>query len=237
MSVVWHDLECGGYAEDLPLWRDLAQRHGGPVLDVGAGTGRVALDLARHGHAVTALDVDPALTAELQRRAEGLAVCAVTADARDFTLQAKFGLCVVPMQTLQLLGGAPGRAAFLRCARRHLRDGGVVAAAIVETVECFDLSDGADAPLPDMVDRGGVVYFSQPTAVRAGPDGFTLERRRERVGAQGQHSVEHDVVRLDALSCDQLEAEGRAAGLRPVERLHVAPTGEHVGSAVVVLGG
>ena len=52
MSVIWHDLECGGYREDLPLWRALADRAGGPVLDVGAGTGRVALDLARAGHEV-----------------------------------------------------------------------------------------------------------------------------------------------------------------------------------------
>ena len=61
MSVIWHDLECGAYTEDLPVWRALAARHGGPVLDVGAGTGRVTLDLARAGHAVTALDTDPAL--------------------------------------------------------------------------------------------------------------------------------------------------------------------------------
>ena len=55
---VWHDVECGGYAADLPLWRELAAREAGPVLDVGAGTGRVALDLARAGHDVTALDRD-----------------------------------------------------------------------------------------------------------------------------------------------------------------------------------
>jgi hypothetical protein len=51
-EVVWHDLECGAYRADLPLWRELAARarFGSPILDVGAGTGRVALDLARAGH-------------------------------------------------------------------------------------------------------------------------------------------------------------------------------------------
>ena len=39
----------------------------GPVLDVGAGAGRVALDLARAGHDVTALDLDAELLAELAR--------------------------------------------------------------------------------------------------------------------------------------------------------------------------
>ena len=51
-GVIWHDLECGGYRADLPLWRELAEHEGSPVLDVGAGTGRVALDLARRGHEV-----------------------------------------------------------------------------------------------------------------------------------------------------------------------------------------
>ena len=66
MSVIWHDIECGAYAEDLPLWRSLAAEYGDPVLDVGAGTGRVALDLARAGYRVTALDRDPELLAALE---------------------------------------------------------------------------------------------------------------------------------------------------------------------------
>jgi len=55
-EVIWHDVECGAYAADLPLWRDLAISHAGPVLDVGAGTGRVSLHLAGQGHRVVALD-------------------------------------------------------------------------------------------------------------------------------------------------------------------------------------
>ena len=56
VAALWHDLECGGYREDLPAWRALAAATGGPVLDVGAGTGRVSLDLAAHGVDVVALD-------------------------------------------------------------------------------------------------------------------------------------------------------------------------------------
>ena len=55
-EVIWHDLECGWYRADLPLWRELAAQHPGPVLEIGAGSGRVALELARAGHAVTALE-------------------------------------------------------------------------------------------------------------------------------------------------------------------------------------
>ena len=107
--AIWHDLECGSYAADLPLWRALADRTGGPVLDVGAGTGRVALDLARRGHEVIALDCDEGLLEALGPRAEGLPVRTLAADARDFALDAPVRLCIVPMQTIQLLGGRRGR--------------------------------------------------------------------------------------------------------------------------------
>ena len=45
-DVVWHDVECGRYDADLPLWHELAAQADHGVLDVGAGTGRVALKLA-----------------------------------------------------------------------------------------------------------------------------------------------------------------------------------------------
>jgi SAM-dependent methyltransferase len=235
MTVIWHDLECGAYRADLPVWRSLADRYGDPILDLGAGTGRVSLDLAARGHEVTALDVDPVLLSELARRSAGK-VETVTADAREFTLAGAFALCLIPMQTIQLLGGPEGRMRCLRCVREHLRPAGDLAVAIVETVELYDSGAGGPAPLPDMVDRDGVVYFSQPTAVRAQPGAFVLERRRERVGADGVRTIEDNVVRLDALQADQLETEAAAAGLIAQERIEIAPSRDHVGSMVVILG-
>src|SRR5690242_336957 len=235
MSVIWHDVECGGYAQDLSLWRSLAAQRGDPVLDVGAGTGRIALDLARHGHEVVALDHDPVLVAELARRAGGLSVTAITADARDFDLGRRFALCIVPMQTIQLLGGAKGRRAFLECVRRHMQPGGLLAVAIAPELELFEVVDGGLTPLPDIREVDGVVYSSLPTAVRADSEGFLLERRRERVSTSGSRTVEQDVIRLDRLTGDELESEARAAGLRPAGRAAVAATDDYVGSEVVLV--
>ena len=235
MSVIWHDVECGGYAQDLSLWRSLADDHGDPVLDVGAGTGRIALDLARRGHEVVALDHDAALVAELARRAGELSVTAITADAREFDLGRGFALCIVPMQTIQLLGGAGGRHAFLECARRHLQPGGLLAVAIAPELDLFEVVDGGLAPLPDIREVDGVVYSSLPTAVRADREGFLLERRRERISASGSRSVEQDVIRLDRLTGNELESEAQAAGLRPAGRAAVAATDDYVGSEVVLL--
>ncbi len=253
MSVIWHDLECGAYSEDLPLWRSLAAEHGDPVLDVGAGTGRVALSLARAGYRVTALDRDPELLSELARRAasgDGLdlgsnseivrvssqpLVTTVVADAREFELPNRYPLCIVPMQTIQLLGGAGGRAAFLRCALRQLRAGGVLAVAIVEALELYEVVDGFPSPLPDIREEDGVVYSSQPVAVRADPGGFVLERRRETVAVAGERTVERDLIRLDRLTARGLEREGRAAGFIGHERARVRETADFVGSEVVIL--
>jgi SAM-dependent methyltransferase len=235
MSVIWHDLECGPYVEDLPLWRALAAEHGDPVLDVGAGTGRIAIDLARLGHHVTALDSDASLVAELLRRADGLDLDAVIADARSFELRRRFALCIVPMQTIQLLGGSEHRTAFLTCARRHLLKGGVLAAALTSQLEPYELADGLQGPLPDLREIDGVLYASQPTAVREDRDGFVLERRREIVTPSGRRSAQANEVRLDRLEPYELEREALAAGLSPAARETVPATADYVGSDVVIL--
>ena len=237
-AVVWHDVECGGYAEDLPLWRALAGAVApGPVLDLGAGTGRVTLDLAARGVEVWALDIDPELLAALRARAGARQVRTVVADARGFALGADapaFALALAPMQTVQLLGGSSGRAGMLRCVHAVLRPGALLACALSNVLEGYD-ADDFDVPHPDMREVAGVVYASRPTAVRDRGDGFVLERVRERVAADGTRTVSDDAVRLDRVPAEVLEAEGRAAGFTVEPRLEVAETEDHVGSEVVVL--
>jgi SAM-dependent methyltransferase len=235
-AVMWHDVECGGYDADLDLWLRLAREAGGPVLDVGAGTGRVALELARAGLHVTALDLDGELLGALAERARAaaLAVPTVVADAAAFDLgDRRFALIVVPMQTIQLLSGRDARAAFFACARRALAPGGRVALAIAETPEPF--SGRESLPDPDVGERAGWRFVSQPTAIRVGGERWRIERLRRLVSPDGATVPEADVVELAALTAAELAAEGVAAGLAAEPVLHVEATDDHVGSEVVVL--
>jgi SAM-dependent methyltransferase len=233
--ITWHDLECGHYRADLRLWRRLARAADTPVLDVGAGTGRVSLDLARRGVKMIAVDREPLLLDELARRARGLPVRCYAADARELDLpESGLDLCLVPMQTVQLLGGAGGRARFLRAARGLVRGGGLLACAISENPEPFDAAAGP-APAPDCARQGTLRYLSHPTAVRVRGGRAVLERRREihRGGRLIDSAV--DVIKLDLLSAAQLEREAAAFGWRAQAAARLEPTAEHVGSTVVML--
>jgi SAM-dependent methyltransferase len=250
-EVVWHDVECGAYRADLALWRELAAGAGDPILDVGAGTGRVALALARAGHAVTALDRAPVLLDALRERARGLPVQAVQGDACSFALaRADYGLCIVPMQTIQLLGGPESRAKFLRLARAHLRPGGTLACAILGELDCFDCSDGTIGPSADRATCDGLLYLSRAIRVAETPRGVVIERERRVLaehapaprwpfpaeGGAPEGAAERDVIELDRVTVAQLRSEGAEAGFEPLATRELAATDEHIGSSVVVLG-
>jgi SAM-dependent methyltransferase len=232
--VIWHDIECGAYEADLDLWTELARDAGGPVLDVGAGTGRVALRLAGAGFEVTALDRDPELVAVLSERAEeeGLDIETVVADAADFELPRRFALIAVPMQTLQLLAERDG---FFASAARALLPGGLVAAAIADALEVFD--EHAPLPLPDVGEAGGRRFLSQPVAVRDVPGAVRIERIRQIVGPEGERTSADDVIELRSVGAEALAEEAARHGLRAEPPLDIPPTDEHVGSTVVMLRG
>jgi SAM-dependent methyltransferase len=234
LDALWHDLECGAYEEDLPLWRTLAGAAGGTVLDVGAGTGRVSLDLAARGVGVVAVDVDAALLAALEHRAAGLRVETVVADARELDLGRRFALVLVPMQTLQLLGGRSGRAAFLRRARDHLEPDGLLAAALADAMDCFDEEHDTPPP-PDACEIAGVRYASQLVAVEDEGGRAAIHRRREIIGPGERYESQDVVVHMDRVSAHEVAAEASELGFLNEPHLFVPQTEEYLGSTVVVL--
>lgn len=233
-DVVWHDAECGAYAADLPIWERLARERGSPVIDLGAGSGRVALHLAARGHEVVAVDSDPALLLALRERAasRSLAVETVRADVRDLDLgEGRFPLAIAPMQLVQLLGGPAGRARAFSAAARCLRSDGVLALALLE--EPLPPS-GRPEPLPDVREVDGWIHSSLPLEVRVGAENVELDRLRQIVSPAGALSEQRVTTVLDRVRPAELARELGAAGLEPISAEPIAASAEHVGSLLIL---
>jgi SAM-dependent methyltransferase len=232
-SVIWHDVECADYTGDLGLWVELASDANGPVLELGSGTGRVALRLARIGIEVVALDRSGDLLAELSRRAreEGVPLETVVADARDFELDRRFALVLAPMQFVQILGGSSARAAMLRAAAAHLESGGNIGLTLAEP----EPEPTSAPPPPDVRELDDWIYSSLPVELRDVPGGFELHRLRQLVSPAGNLTEERDVVRFDRVRPEGLVAEAQAVGLRLADRREIPPTVRYVGSTMLLL--
>ncbi len=145
--------EHAHYDDDIAFWRRHAARLGGPVLDLGCATGRVAIPLARDGHEVWALDRSPAMLDELRRRLAAEApdvagrVHPVEADLSRFGLPRRFALAAVAMNTLQVLTDPGDRLAAFRCVRDHLAPRGEL---------IFDVA------LPDVAEIEGSIGEERP---------------------------------------------------------------------------
>jgi len=232
-TVIWHDAENGAYSGDLALWEELAAEADGPILDLGCGTGRVALHLARRGHHTVGLDLEPELVAALTARAAGLPLRAVVGDARRFELDddIALALALAPMQLAQLLPASADRVECLNCIASHLRPGGRIALSIVESLPAA--AEGPP-PLPDVREVDGWIYSSLPLdAVDIGEE-IVIQRLRQTVSPAGELSEEENEIRIRTLGAAELEGEGVEVGLNPLPRRRIAPTDLHVGSTVVL---
>ncbi len=235
--VIWSDVENGAYAADLEFWVELAGAADGPILELGCGSGRVALHLARRGFAVTATDLDPRLVGAVKTRAdvEGLGVEALVADVRNLDLCPRFKLVVAPMQLAHLIPSPPDRQRMLEAIARSLAPGGVAAFAVLDE-EAADAANyaGEVELLPDMLERDGWVYSSLPTEVQPAPDGgLKVLRMRQAVSPTGELAQATWVERLARIDPSELERAAEAAGLNVEQRHPIPATIAHMGSQVV----
>ncbi len=127
----YYDLDLSADPGDLDLYLALAQRTGGPVLELAVGTGRVAVPLAAAGWEVTGVDRDPQMLARARDRSRSLdaqhagRLELVTADMLEVDLGRRFALVVLALNSLLLLATPDRQAAALRAMARHLRQGGL----------------------------------------------------------------------------------------------------------------
>ncbi|MDE2966315.1 MAG: class I SAM-dependent methyltransferase [Chloroflexota bacterium] len=119
----WYDLDFGPLTDDVEMLQGLAVA-GQRVLELGAGSGRIAAPLAQMGCEVTAVDSSEAMLAVGEPRLKQAGVNVVSADMRCLHLGAEFDLLVIGLSTFQHLLRRQDQLATLGAARRHLDAGG-----------------------------------------------------------------------------------------------------------------
>ena len=134
MSVDFYDrmypqkLPGSPVAGDVRFYLREAAAAGGEVLELGVGTGRVALPLANAGFPVTGLDLSPAMLRVLRRKMTAFPpkapVRPVRADMAAFALGRRFDLIIIPFRAFQHVLTPGGQRRCLACVHRHLRRGG-----------------------------------------------------------------------------------------------------------------
>jgi SAM-dependent methyltransferase len=115
---------------DIPFWVEYAKKSGGPVLELGCGTGRVLIPVAREGIDITGVDISPLMqdrcrdklaadTGEVRDR-----VTLVESSMHDFSLGKEFALVFLAFRSFQILQTVEEQLACLNRARAHLKDDG-----------------------------------------------------------------------------------------------------------------
>ena len=220
-----YDLDLLDDPGDLDLWLALAEQAGGPVLELMAGTGRLAVPLAEAGFTVTAVDLDPAMLRRAAQR--GAAAGSEVAGRLDLVLadvvglelpgDGTFRLGIVALNSILLLRSRDAQQAAWVALAAHLAPGGLAA---------------VDAWLPDAADlarydgRLHLEYLRRDPEVGGwvtktaaaqhdGATGTVALTTFFDEGEPGQSPVRwfrRDVVRLT--SADEQRALAESAGLR-----------------------
>lgn len=127
--AVYYDYIHQGLPGEAEFYVEQAVRCGGPVLELGCGTGRIAIPAAMTGADVAGLDNSRAMLAvcaEKLRAVEPVKgrIRLIEGDMRDFTVEPRFALIMLPYRTFMHLLTPADQAACLSCCRRHLQPNG-----------------------------------------------------------------------------------------------------------------
>lgn len=124
----FYDIEHASFDEDLDMYRNYAELCGGRILELGSGSGRVLLPLARSGFHITGLDSSARMLDVARKHvyAEGLAsrVQLVHDDMRTFLLDQKYRMAFIALGSFGHLITRKDQMSVLQTVRSHMSPGG-----------------------------------------------------------------------------------------------------------------
>jgi SAM-dependent methyltransferase len=206
---------------DVRFWVECGRQATGPILEIGAGTGRITLPLAEEGMEVVALDLSEAMLAHARRKAAKRhlvpAPLFLVGDFHSLALDRAFGLILAPARVLEhALTPAQRRAAFSRCAL-HLRPSGRLAVHVWGPPPDEETTPPGNSRSIEAADDHGRLEFSWEEE-RNFVAGTRTHHFRVQELEGPMRSWRHDPILLGWYQADELDRLGEEAGLRPVGR-------------------
>jgi len=191
--VRYYDAENAGLVEDIPAYRLLAERFGDPVLEIGVGTGRVAVALAEYGLRVTGVEPSEAMLERAREHAQASRAAANLtlhqASMLDFTLEGRFRLAIVPYGAFQHILTQEEQLAALRRIAAHLEpgaglvidQGNLLGAMLADDLPVMTLERTfPDPETGDTVMQQSLKTFDRPTQIE------TITWVYDRMDAEGR---------------------------------------------------
>ena len=212
----FYDLDLEGFDDDVALYLELAAC--GDVLELGCGTGRVAVPLAAAGLRVTGVDLSTAMLARARERGEGLRLRLVEGDVRTLDLGERFGAVLLPLGGLQHMATIAEVAAALATVARHLAPGG---RAVVD-VEAPHPDDWLPGPRP-LVEHWTRAFVEDPDLSAPGGQAAPSATVTKLVAVEGRPV---EALRLVTYHFDVQPAEGPLQRVTQQFALRVITAGE-----------
>ena len=148
----FYDLYVGDRLDDLPMYKEHAANSGTPILEIGAGSGRLTIPLASAGYDVVAVDISPSMLAILREKLTKQPVdvrsriSVVEADVCSLDLGQSFDLIMVPFYTFNYLLTPQVQRRALSRIRSHLSQSGCLILDVYTPVGRIDTP--VDGPVP-----------------------------------------------------------------------------------------
>jgi SAM-dependent methyltransferase len=226
--AAFYDLDLREDPGDLDLYLALAAREAGPVLELGVGTGRLAVPLAAAGHAVTGVDHDAAMLARAAARWQARparttrtgrgSLELVEADLLEVQLGARFGLALLALNSLFLMATYERQVAAVQALARHLRPDGLAVVDVwlpsADELSAYDARVALEWLRPD---EEGTHQVAKLGSARLDTSAATvslttLYDRWPTGGGPVERTARTDDLRL--VTAAELRAMAQAAGLR-----------------------
>ena len=187
----------GSLQGDIEWYCERAAASRGPVLELGAGTGRITIPVAETGVRVTAVDLDEGMLGKLRQKVAALPrtvqsrIAVHHADMRSFALNDRYALVIIPFRAFLHNLTWDDQLAALQRAYEHLKPGGELALNVFHpSLEFMAANAGMHAGVwrarsTHRLDGGGFVVSSDMTKYDTVRQRLSALIRTEEFGVDG----------------------------------------------------